>query len=41
MDLDQITVKVLTGGGSSTNVAMLDDGAHQDGADAPHQHLPD
>ncbi|MCX6927573.1 MAG: DUF1566 domain-containing protein, partial [Verrucomicrobia bacterium] len=33
MDLDQIYVKVATGGGSTfTNVSMLDDGAHQDGA---------
>jgi hypothetical protein len=33
MDLDQISVKVVTGGGSSsTNVGMFDDGAHQDGA---------
>ena len=32
MDLDQISVKVVTGGGSSaTQVAMLDDGAHHDG----------
>jgi hypothetical protein len=33
MDLDQISVKVVTGGGAnSTNVTMLDDGAHHDGA---------
>ncbi len=33
MDLDQISVKVVSAGsGVSTNVAMLDDGAHQDGA---------
>jgi len=33
MDLDQISVNVITGGGgSSTNVAMLDDGLHQDGS---------
>jgi len=33
MDLDQISVKVVTGAGAnSTNVAMLDDGAHQDGS---------
>jgi sugar lactone lactonase YvrE/formylglycine-generating enzyme required for sulfatase activity len=32
MDLDQISVKVITGGASSsTNVAMFDDGAHNDG----------
>ena len=32
MDLDQISLKVVAGGGSSsTNVAMLDDGLHQDG----------
>ena len=29
--LDQISLKVSSGGSSSTNVAMLDDGAHQDG----------
>ena len=33
MDLDQISVKVVTGGGSTfTNVSMLDDGVHHDGA---------
>ena len=33
MDLDQISVKVLTdGGSSSTNITLLDDGAHHDGA---------
>jgi sugar lactone lactonase YvrE/formylglycine-generating enzyme required for sulfatase activity/phosphodiesterase/alkaline phosphatase D-like protein len=33
MDLDQISVKVVTGsGGSSSSVPMLDDGAHHDGA---------
>ena len=33
MDLDQISVKVVTSGGSTfTNVSMLDDGAHHDGA---------
>ena len=37
MDLDQISVKVVTGGGaSSTNVVMLDDGAHQDGSAGDH-----
>ncbi|MEI8206179.1 MAG: metallophosphoesterase, partial [Kiritimatiellales bacterium] len=30
--LDQISLKVASGGSSATNVAMLDDGAHQDGA---------
>ncbi len=35
IDLDQISVKVVSGGGSSaTNTAMLDDGAHHDGAAA-------
>ncbi len=29
--LDQISLKVSSGGSSSTHVAMLDDGAHQDG----------
>jgi hypothetical protein len=33
IDLDQISVKVSTGGGSSfTNLVMSDDGAHHDGA---------
>ena len=33
IDLDQISVKVATGGGgASTNITMLDDGAHHDGA---------
>ncbi len=36
MDLDQLSVKVVTGGGSSTNVAMLDDGLHLDGAPGNH-----
>ena len=32
MDLDQISVKVVTGGSSSTNAIMFDDGLHLDGA---------
>lgn len=37
IDLDQISVKVVTAGGStSTNVAMLDDGNHQDGTAGDH-----
>ena len=36
MDLDQISVKVASGGSSSTNVAMLDDGLHLDGAVGDH-----
>ena len=32
IDLDQISLKTVLGGSSSTNVTMLDDGAHQDGA---------
>jgi len=32
VDLDQISVQIVSGGSSSTTVAMLDDGAHQDGA---------
>ena len=30
--LDQISLQVVSGGSSSTNVSMLDDGTHQDGA---------
>jgi hypothetical protein len=32
IDLDQVSVRTITGGGSSTQVAMLDDGTHHDGA---------
>ena len=31
IDLDQISVKVVTGGSSTTTVPLYDDGAHQDG----------
>jgi len=31
IDLDQISVKVISGGSASTTILMLDDGAHQDG----------
>jgi len=30
--LDQISLRAVSGGSSSTNVSMVDDGAHQDGA---------
>ena len=32
IDLDQVSVRTIIGGGSSTQVAMLDDGTHHDGA---------
>ena len=32
VDLDQIAVKVVSAGSTATTTAMLDDGAHQDGA---------
>jgi hypothetical protein len=36
VDLDQITVTVTSGGTSSFNVTMYDDGAHSDGAAGDH-----